>query len=128
MPAFSIFEGTKLLKNKCNNTRREIVIKFRTTPKEYALIQRKAELAGITSLSAYLRKMAIDGYVIKLELPELREMISLLRRSSNNLNQIARRVNSTGRVYTEDMADIMNQQRELWQCAKAILKKLATIT
>ncbi|MCD8099411.1 MAG: MobC family plasmid mobilization relaxosome protein [Oscillospiraceae bacterium] len=103
------------------------MIKFRATPEEYALIQRKAELAGITSLSAYLRKMAIDGYVIKLELPELREMISLLRRSSNNLNQIARRVNSTGRVYTEDMADIMNQQRELWQCAKAILKKLASI-
>ncbi len=111
-----------------DNLGRNTLLHFRVSSGEEQMIQTKMEQAGIKSVSAYLRKMAIDGYVIKLELPELREMISLLRRSSNNLNQIARRVNSTGRVYAEDMADIMNQQRELWQCAKAILKKLATIT
>ena len=68
------------------------------------------EQTGIISMSAYLRKMAIDGYVIKLELPELREMISLLRRSSNNLNQIAKRVNSTDRIYAEDMDEILRWQ------------------
>lgn len=102
-------------------------MKFRATPEEYDLIQQKAELSGIVSLSAYIRKMAIDGYVIKLELPELREMISLLRRSSNNLNQVARRVNSTSRIYAEDMEDMLRQQQELWQCANAILQKLAAI-
>jgi peptide deformylase len=71
--------------------------------------------------------MALDGYVIKLELPELREMISLLRRSSGNLNQIARRVNSTNRVYAEDMEDMMRQQQELWLCANKILKRLASL-
>lgn len=91
------------------------------------MIQAKAELAGITSLSAYLRKMAIDGYVIKLELPELREMVSLLRRSGNSLNQIARRVNATSRIYADDIADILHQQEELWQCANEILQKLAAI-
>lgn len=106
---------------------REIMVKFRATPDEYDLICAKAKLAGIENLSAYIRKMAIDGYVIKLDLPELREMISLLRRSSNNLNQIARRVNSTDRIYAEDMEDMMCQQQELWQCANAILKKLATL-
>ena len=67
--------------------RRDKTVLFRVSPEEYDLMQQKAALAGIVSLSAYIRKMAIDGYVIKLELPELREMISLLRRSSNNLNQ-----------------------------------------
>ena len=107
--------------------RRDKTVLFRVSPEEYDLIQRKAELAGIVSLSAYIRKMAIDGYVIMLELPELREMISLLRRSSNNLNQVARRVNATSRIYAEDMEDMLRQQQELWQCANAILQKLAAI-
>lgn len=107
--------------------RRDKTVLFRVSPEEYDLMQQKAELSGIVSLSAYIRKMAIDGYVIKLELPELREMISLLRRSSNNLNQVARRVNSTSRIYAEDMEDMLRQQQKLWQCANAILQKLAAI-
>lgn len=107
---------------------REVLLHFRVSPEEESLIEMKMERAGIRSMSAYLRKMAIDGYVLKLELPELREMVSLLRRSSNNLNQIARRVNSTNRVYAEDMEDMMRQQQELWQCANTILKKLAALS
>ena len=79
------------------------------------------------NMAAYLRKMAIDGYVVKLELPELREMVSLLRRSSNNLNQIARRVNSTNRIYDEDMQDMLRTQEKLWASANAILEKLSAI-
>ena len=107
--------------------RRDKMVLFRVSPEEYDLMQQKAELSGIVSLSAYLRKMAIDGYVIKLELPELREMVSLLRRSSNNLNQVARRVNATSRIYAEDIADTLHQQDELWQCANEILQRLAAI-
>jgi hypothetical protein len=110
-----------------DKSHREITVKFRTTPEEYELIREKSELAGIQNLSAYIRKMAIDGYIVKLELPELREMISLLRRSSGNLNQIARRVNSTNRIYAEDMEDMMRQQQELWLCANKILKRLASL-
>ena len=107
---------------------RDVLLHFRVSPEEESLIEIKMQQAGIKSMSAYLRKMAIDGYVIKLELPELREMVSLLRRSSSNLNQIARRVNSTGRVYAEDLEDMTRQQQELWQCANDILKKLASIS
>ena len=103
------------------------LIRFRVSPEEEKLIAMKMEQAGIKSMSAYMRKLAIDGYVIKLDLPELREMISLLRRSSSNLNQIARRVNSTSRVYAEDMEDMVHQQQELWQCANAILRKMAAL-
>ena len=106
---------------------RDGLIRFRVSPEEQNLIERKIELAGMQSMSAYMRKMAIDGYVIKLDLSELREMISLLRRYSNNLNQIARRVNSTSRVYAVDMEDMTRQQRELWQCANEILRKLAAL-
>ena len=107
---------------------RDRMIKFRVTPEEYDLIQSKTELAGIQGMSAYIRKMAIDGYIVKLELPELREMVSLLRRFSSNLNQIARRVNSTGRIYKEDMAGVLHQQQELWQCANDIIIKLASLS
>lgn len=110
-----------------DKTERNVMLHFRVSPEEESLIETKMEQGGVTNMSAYLRKMALDGFVVKLELPELREMISLLRRSSNNLNQIARRVNSTSHIYTEDMEDMARQQQELWQCANAILQKLAAI-
>ncbi len=91
------------------------------------MIQRKMAQLGTDNMSAYLRKIAIDGYVVRLELPELREMVSLLRRSSNNLNQIAKRVNETGRFYAADMDDMLQRQEQLWQAANDILSRLATI-
>ena len=82
---------------------------------------------GTDNLSAYLRKIAIDGYIVKLDLPELREMISLLRRSSNNLNQIAKRLNETGRFYAADLEDMLRRQEQLWQTANRILSRLAMV-
>ncbi len=108
-------------------SKRETLLHFRVSPKEESMIKTKMEQTGIISVSAYLRKMAIDGYVIKLELPELREMISLLRRSSNNLNQIARRINSTDRIYAYDMEEILRWQAKLCKYANEFLKKLAAI-
>ena len=78
-------------------------------------------------MGAYLRKMAMDGYVVKLELPELGAMISLLRRTSNNINQMARRMNASGRAYDTDMEDILRNQELIWQAANAILTRLANI-
>jgi len=69
----------------------------------------------------------IDGYIVKLDLPELREMISLLRRSSNNLNQIAKRLNETGRFYAADLEDMLRRQEQLWQTANRILSRLAMV-
>lgn len=106
---------------------RDVLLHFRVSPEEQRLIGQKMEQAGILSVSAYLRKMAVDGYVIKLDLPELREMVSLLRRTSNNVNQIARRVNSTSHVYDVDVEELSRQQKELWNCANTILRKLAAL-
>ena len=109
------------------NRKRNIRIRFRVTPEEKALIEEKMTQVGTTNMEAYLRKMAIDGYILKLDLPELKEMISLLRRTSNNLNQIAKRTNQTGRLYSEDLGDILQNQERLWQAANEILGKLSAL-
>lgn len=109
------------------NRKRNIRLRFRVTEGERELIETKMAQYGTTNMEAYLRKMAIDGYVLKLDLPELREMVSLLRRSSNNLNQIAKRVNETGRCYEAELQDIRRRQEELWQAASGIISKLAGI-
>ena len=107
--------------------RRTIPLMFYVTPEERDQIEAKMAQLGTNNMSAYLRKIAIDGYVVQLDLPELREMVSLLRRSSNNLNQLARRANETGRIYPEDLADIRQNQSQLWESAKEILRVLSTL-
>lgn len=109
------------------NLEREIQLKFRVTAEERALIEQKMEQLGTTNMAAYLRKMAVDGYVVNLELPELREMVSLLRRSSNNLNQLAKRVHETGRFYDADLEDLRRDYEGLWEAAQKILRSLAKI-
>ena len=107
--------------------RRTIPLMFYVTPEERDQIEAKMAQLGTNNMSAYLRKIAIAGYVVQLDLPELREMVSLLRRSSNNLNQLARRANETGRIYPEDLADIRQNQAQLWESAKEILRVLSTL-
>ena len=107
--------------------KRKIQVIFWISEQERELIQQKMAQLGTDNMSAYLRKIAIDGYVVRLELPELREMVSLLRRSSNNLNQIAKRVNETGRFYAADMDDMLQKQEQLWQAANDIISRLAAI-
>lgn len=109
------------------NRTRNIQIIFRVTQRERELIEEKMELLGARNLQAYLRKMAIDGYVIKLDLPELKEMVSLLRRCSNNLNQIARHVNEAGRVYEADIDGVLRMQQTLWRGLSDLLTRLAVL-
>lgn len=106
---------------------RSIVKILRMTPKELQMIHQKMEQFGTTNFSAFVRKMAIDGYVVKLELPELKELVSLLRYSSNNLNQLTRRVHETGRIYDADLEDIHRGQEQLWNAAQTILEKLSRL-
>ena len=107
--------------------KREIVLRFRVTPEERSMIEAKMSQLGTSNMAAYLRKIAIDGYVVKLDLPELKEMVSLLRRSSNNLNQIAKRVNETSRIYDADIECLKENQERIWTAANEILVKLAEI-
>ena len=107
--------------------RRNIRISVRLTEEEHRLLKEKMARIGVTNQEAFLRKMALDGLVIKLELPELKQMISLLRYTSNNINQIAKRLNESGRTYDTDLAEILEKQKQLWQLANDILMKLSRI-
>ena len=107
--------------------KRDVQLKFRVTPQEREMIETKMAQFGTTNMAAYLRKMAIDGYVVRLDLPELRDLISLLRRTSSNFNQIARRVNSTGRVYEDDIYDMKVKIEQTWDATNKVLEKLAAI-
>jgi hypothetical protein len=82
---------------------------------------------GTQNREAYLRKMALDGYVVRLELPELKELVSLLRYTSNNLNQYTKRANETGRVYDTDLDDLRGSFDRLWNVANELLTALASI-
>ena len=104
---------------------REVHILLR--PDELDRIYGKMEEAGIRNRSAYFRKMALDGIVVKLDLPELRELTSLLRRSSNNINQIAKRANTTGSFFEEEINDMKEKQEEIWELTKKILAKLSAV-
>ena len=107
--------------------KRDIQLKFRVTPQEREMIETKMAQFGTTNMAAYLRKMAIDGYVVKLDLPELRELVSLLRYSSNNLNQLTRRAHETGRIYETDLEDIQQSQERIWTAAEKIVSSLAAL-
>ena len=107
---------------------RDIPIKIYLSREEKELIQQNMALLGTDNMSAFIRKMAIDGHIIKLDLPELKELISLLHYTSNNVNQIAKRVNSTGRVYAEDLDGIKKSMESLWSAANSILRSLAAIS
>ena len=109
------------------NRNRGILLKFYVSEKELEQIRMKMEQYSTNNLSAYLRKIAIDGYVVNLELPELGELISLLRRSSNNLNQLTKRVHETGRFYDADLEDLRRDYDGLWEAAQKILRSLAKI-
>ena len=97
------------------------------TDQEKDLILEKMKQAGVTNMSAYLRKMAIDGYVVRLDLAELRDLASQMRRSGANLNQLTRRVHETGRVYDADLEDIAASQARLQTATDSLLAKLTEL-
>lgn len=109
------------------NRVRKIQLNFRVTEQERLLIEDRMQELGTTNREAYLRKIAIDGMIVKLEVQELKEIVSLMRRTSNNVNQIARRLNETGRIYEADITDVHNRQEQLWDMLNSLITKLSGI-
>ena len=107
--------------------KREIVISFHVTAEERDLIAEKMTAAGIRNREAYLRKMSLDGYVLRLDLSAVKEMTRLLSNATNNINQIAKRANETRSIYESDIQDLQANYDSLWQQTDAILRSLANI-
>lgn len=102
-------------------------IYFKLTERERQLIEQKMELAGALNMSAYIRKMCIDGYTINLQIPELQECSRYLQSASNNVNQIAKRLNSGGRYYARELAEVENCLQENKKLFGAIVGQLSKI-
>ena len=102
-------------------------INVRTTDEEMELIRKRMAEVGITNMSAYIKKMAIDGYVVKLDLSDLKEVLRILRINSNNLNQYAKRANETGAIYYEDIRHLQKQQQEIWQEMRNLMDRLSEL-
>ena len=106
---------------------KNINLHFMVDEEEHALIKRQIAESGIKNLRSYLLKQAVDGRIIHVELDSVREMVRLLSNATNNLNQIARRVNETGSIYAADIEDIRSRYESLWLQVKEVLKRLSSL-
>ena len=107
--------------------RRDQQLHFRVSKPELERIRNKMEASGILSIGSYLRKMALDGYCLHLDLPQLRRMAYLLQMCSNNLNQYAKVANENGQIYTAALEDLRARLDELISVSKQILAKLTEL-
>ena len=97
---------------------RPVRIEFRVTEQEHQLIQKKMEQLGTKNMGAYLRKMAIDGYIIKVDYTEQKKLAAAVSRVAGNINQICRRINQTGHFYQDDIVELKAKQCEIWELLK----------
>ena len=108
-------------------SRRDQDVHFLASKEEVQRIHEKMDELGIRSMGAYLRKMALDGYCINLDLQDVKALVSLLRRCSNNLNQYAKKANETGNIYESDIMDLQERLEEIWTGMKEVLVRLSSI-
>ena len=102
---------------------RPIRIEFCVTEQEKKLIESKMAQLGTRNMDAYLRKMAIDGYIIKVDYTEQKKLAAAVSRAATNINHICRRINSTGHFYVDDIADLKERQAEIWSLLREVRKK-----
>ncbi|MBO3757167.1 MobC family plasmid mobilization relaxosome protein [Streptococcus suis] len=110
-----------------NNRKRNVQIKFRVTEEERSLIEEKMKQVPTSNMEAYLRKMAIDGYIIQIDHSDIKKMTAELQKIGVNINQIAKRANATGNVYQEDIEEIKGALKEIGDallCGRSFLFRL----
>lgn len=102
---------------------RPIRIEFCVSEHEHQLIKSKMAQLGTRNRGAYLRKMAIDGYIIKVDYTEQKKLAATVSRVGASINQICRRINSTGHFYEDDIADLKERQKEIWAVVRDYMNK-----
>ena len=107
--------------------RRCVHLNVMVTPEEQELIYERMAEAGIQNMGAYMRKMALNGYVLHVDLSPVQELVSLQRRCSNNLNQVAIQANTYGGIYPEEIKALQQDYEKLWEPLDNLLKKLADV-
>ena len=109
------------------NRNRSRQVKFWVSEEEYELLQKKREAAGGVNQGAYIRKMILDGYIVNLDIPELKEIIRLLSITSNNVNQMARKANAGGSIYKEDIEEINTELEQVYKMLIRVMRGLGKI-
>ena len=109
------------------NRKRNVQIIIRVTEEERALIEEKMRQIPALNLSAYARKMLIDGYIITLDLQEVKGHTAQLQKIGVNINQIAKRINETGRIYADDMDEIKRAMEEVWRLERRLLLQFKSL-
>ena len=112
--------------NKSKRTR-DIRVDLHLSKEEYNLIQERMTEAGTTNMSAFIRKMSLNGYVLHVDLSPVKELVSLQRRCSNNMNQIAVNVNSFGGIQSQEIRILQKDYQNLWKPMSDLIKKLSEI-
>lgn len=109
------------------NRKRNVQIIIRETEEERALIEEKMQQIPTLNLSAYARKILIDGYIITLDLQEVKGHTAQLQKIGVNINQIAKRINETGRIYADDMDEIKRAMEEVWRLERRLLLQFKSL-
>ena len=120
-------EGGKHMEETTPNRNRSRQVKFWVSDEEYELLQKKMKAAGGVNQGAYIRKMILDGYIVNLDIPELKKIIRLLSITSNNVNQMARRLNAEGSIYQQDIAEVGSQLEQNYKMLRRLITKLGNI-
>lgn len=110
------------------NRKRNVQIIIRVTEEERSLIEEKMRQILTLNLSAYARKILIDGYIITLDLQEVKGHTAQLQKIGVNINQIAKRINETGRIYADDMNEIKRAMEEVWRLERRLLLQFKGLT
>ena len=109
------------------NRNRSRQVKFWVSEEEYQLLQKKMEAAGGVNQGAYIRKMILDGYIVNLEIPELKEIIRLLSITSNNVNQMARQLNSGNGIYPQELTEVEAQLEQIYKLLRKVMRGISKI-
>ncbi len=107
--------------------RRPIHLHIMVSEEEQEQIRKRMDEAGIRNLGAYMRKMALNGYVLHVDLSPVKELVSLQRRCSNNLNQMAIQANTYGGIYPDEIKTLQKDYADLWEPLSELLEKLSGI-
>lgn len=105
--------------------KRSIGLYTKVSEEEKEIIDEKMKLSGTNNMRGYLRKMAVEGYIVCVDMSNVQELVVLLRSITNNINQIAKRTNETGNFYAEEMKELQKQYQKIWYSVEQILNQFS---
>ena len=106
------------------NRSRKHPLQIYLSDKEYEILETKFKISGKLSMSGYIRQLILEGFVYEIDFSEIKRTNYLLSNATNNINQIAHKINSTNSIYHTDMEQIKKEQEKIWQLQRSILSSL----